>query len=88
MFCFIGGWSADRYGPRLALTMSMLWSLFCGLTAATVGLASLLAVRIAFGMGEGPFCTNIKKLVSNSRALRLARRGITVQASRVLEYWR
>lgn len=66
LFCFVGGYAADRFGPKLVLTVSMLvWSLFCGLTAATVGVASLLVVRIIFGMGEGPFCANINKLISN-----------------------
>jgi ACS family hexuronate transporter-like MFS transporter len=66
LFCFVGGYSADRFGPKRVLTVSMLvWSLFCGLTAATVGIASLLVVRVIFGMGEGPFCANINKLVSN-----------------------
>ncbi|WP_020201524.1 MULTISPECIES: MFS transporter [Cupriavidus] len=66
LFCFVGGYAADRFGPKRVLTVSMLvWSLFCGLTATTVGLASLLAVRVVFGMGEGPFCANINKLVSN-----------------------
>lgn len=66
LFCFVGGYAADRFGPKLVLTVSMLvWSLFCGLTAATVGVASLLIVRVIFGMGEGPFCANINKLISN-----------------------
>ncbi|CAN7665482.1 MFS transporter [Caballeronia sp. LjRoot34] len=66
VFCFVGGYAADRFGPKRVLTVSMLvWSLFCGLTAATVGIASLLFVRVIFGMGEGPFCANINKLVSN-----------------------
>ncbi|WP_176053171.1 MFS transporter [Paraburkholderia caribensis] len=66
LFCFVGGYAADRFGPKLVLTVSMLvWSVFCGLTAATVGIASLLIVRVIFGMGEGPFCANINKLISN-----------------------
>jgi len=66
LFCFVGGYAADRFGPKLVLTISMLvWSLFCGLTAVTVGVASLLVVRVIFGMGEGPFCANINKLISN-----------------------
>lgn len=66
LFCFVGGYASDRFGPKLVLTVSMLvWSLFCGLTAVTVGLVSLLIVRVVFGMGEGPFCSNINKLISN-----------------------
>ncbi|WP_250469185.1 MULTISPECIES: MFS transporter [unclassified Caballeronia] len=66
IFCFVGGYSADRWGPKAVLAVSMLvWSLFCGLTATAVGIVSLLLVRIVFGMGEGPLCANINKLVSN-----------------------
>jgi MFS transporter, ACS family, hexuronate transporter len=89
LFCFVGGYSADRWGPKAVLGVSMLvWSLFCGLTAATVGLASLLVVRVIFGMGEGPFCANINKLVSNwyprdrqASALGLANSGQSIGAA-------
>ena len=65
IFCFVGGWSADRFGPKLVIVVSMtVWSLFCGLTAAVTTLAALLVVRVIFGMGEGPFSANINKLVS------------------------
>ncbi len=83
LFCFVGGYSADRWGPKTVLTVSMLvWSLFCGLTAA-VGIVSLLLVRIIFGMGEGPFCANINKLVSNIRATgRRARWALRIPGNR------
>ncbi|MDR5781278.1 MFS transporter [Caballeronia sp. LZ065] len=89
LFCFVGGYSADRWGPKVVLSVSMLvWSLFCGLTAATVGIVSLLLVRVIFGMGEGPFCANINKLVSNwyprdqqASALGLANSGQSIGAA-------
>ncbi|MBN3847560.1 MFS transporter [Paraburkholderia sp. Ac-20342] len=66
LFCFVGGYYSDRFGPKRVLAVSMLvWSLFCGMTALTVGMVSLLVVRIIFGMGEGPLCSNINKMVSN-----------------------
>ncbi|MCG5074816.1 MFS transporter [Paraburkholderia tagetis] len=66
LFCFVGGYCSDRFGPKRVLAVSMLvWSLFCGMTALTVGIVSLLVVRIIFGMGEGPLCSNINKMVSN-----------------------
>jgi MFS transporter, ACS family, hexuronate transporter len=66
IFCFVGGYASDRFGPKTVLSVSMLvWSLFCGLTAGVFSIASLLVVRVIFGMGEGPFCANINKLVSN-----------------------
>ena len=66
LFCFVGGLASDRIGPKNVFTISMtVWSLFCGLTAVTVGLGSLLVVRVVFGMGEGPFSATANKLVSN-----------------------
>jgi ACS family hexuronate transporter-like MFS transporter len=66
LFCFIGGYAADRYGPRLVLIVSMtVWSIFCGLTAAAVSVTSLVVLRVIFGMGEGPFCTTMAKFISN-----------------------
>jgi ACS family hexuronate transporter-like MFS transporter len=66
LFCFVGGWASDRIGAKNVFTLSMtVWSVFCGLTAATFSLASLLAVRVIFGMGEGPFSSTANKLVSN-----------------------
>ena len=66
IFCFVGGHLADRFGPRRVYAWAMAgWSLFCGLTAVSVGFFSLLATRIAFGIGEGPMCTTTNKTVCN-----------------------
>ncbi|MDO9710908.1 MFS transporter [Paracraurococcus lichenis] len=66
LFCFVGGWAADRIGPKNVFTLAMtVWSVFCGLTAAATGLVSLLLIRVVFGMGEGPFSSTANKLVSN-----------------------
>lgn len=66
VFCFVGGYAADRFGPRLVLIVAMtLWSVFCGLTAAAYSVASLLVLRVIFGMCEGPFNTTMAKFVSN-----------------------
>ena len=66
LFCFVGGWAADRFGPKRVFIVSMtVWSVFCGLTAAATGLVSLLLIRVVFGMGEGPFSSTVNKLVSN-----------------------
>jgi ACS family hexuronate transporter-like MFS transporter len=66
LFCFIGGFLADRFGPRRVYAWAMaLWSLFCGLTAAVTGFLSLLFVRIVFGIGEGPMCAVTNKTVCN-----------------------
>ena len=65
-FNFIGGWAADRYGAKTTLLLAMvLWSLFSGLTVLTVGFASLVLIRILFGMGEGPLAVTTSKMVNN-----------------------
>jgi ACS family hexuronate transporter-like MFS transporter len=66
LFCFVGGWASDRIGAKNVFTLSMtVWSVFCGLTAATFSVGSLLVVRVIFGMGEGPFSATANKFVSN-----------------------
>ncbi|PRD55538.1 MFS transporter [Phyllobacterium myrsinacearum] len=66
LFCFIGGYAADRFGPRRVMAIAMLlWSLFCGATALAFSFGSLLVLRVLFGMAEGPFNTTINKTISN-----------------------
>lgn len=44
---------ADRYGPRMLLSMVViLWSLFTGLTGMVRGFVALFSVRFLFGAGE------------------------------------
>jgi ACS family hexuronate transporter-like MFS transporter len=64
--CFIGGWAADRFGPRKVFSWSAgVWSIFCGLTATVTGYAQLLVYRVVFGMGEGPMGTTTNKAITN-----------------------
>ena len=86
LFCFVGGYFADKIGPYKVLTASMsVWSVFCALTAAVASIPALLVVRLVFGMGEGPLNTNLNKLVSQwferskqATALGLANSGLQV----------
>jgi ACS family hexuronate transporter-like MFS transporter len=65
-FCFVGGYASDRIGGRNVFGIAaIVWSVFCGLTALVSGYASLLTVRLVFGMGEGPYGSTTNKLVSN-----------------------
>ena len=66
LFCFIGGWSADKFGPRKVYAWAAgIWSLFCGATALATGFGYLMVVRIMFGIGEGPMGTTTNKSISN-----------------------
>jgi len=66
VFCFVGGWCADKFGPRRVFASAALfWSLFCAATAAMSSFAGLLTVRVLFGIGEGPMGTTINKSITN-----------------------
>src|SRR6201996_7315091 len=53
-FQLVGGWIADRFGARWTLAVcAMLWAVTTLLTGAVTGLATLFAVRLVLGMGEG-----------------------------------
>jgi MFS transporter, ACS family, hexuronate transporter len=66
LFNFLGGLASDRLGPKLVYVLAVgLWSLFCGMTALAVGFASLLVLRVLFGMAEGPLCAGANKMVNN-----------------------
>src|ERR1700716_3105995 len=50
----VGGWMADRFGPRLVLAgLSLLWAAATILTGLSWGVASLVVFRILVGVGEG-----------------------------------
>jgi len=49
-----GGLFADRWGPRRMITIGVtLWSVFSILTGVARNVATLVAVRVLFGLGEG-----------------------------------
>jgi MFS family permease len=51
-----GGLLVDRFGPRVILTTSIAWwTLMTAATGLASGLASLLGIRVLFGIGEGPY---------------------------------
>lgn len=70
-----GGWLGDRWGPRLVLTVALVWwSAFTALTAvaATLPVASLLGilgslvlVRFLMGLGEAAALPNFNRTVAN-----------------------
>lgn len=65
-FCFVGGYTADKFGPRKVMAWAIgWWSLFTGLTAAGFGFVSFMIIRFLFGFGEGPQATVTAKTMSN-----------------------
>jgi ACS family glucarate transporter-like MFS transporter len=53
LFQTLGGWLADRFGPRRVLAgIVSVWSVFTGLTALAGSLYSMILVRFLFGAGE------------------------------------
>ena len=51
---FIWGWIADKWGRRIAFTLTVLiFSIFSGLTAASFSLGMLLIIRFITGIGLG-----------------------------------
>jgi sugar phosphate permease len=54
VFQIFGGWVGDRYGARLALTVSaLIWALSTLFAGLVTGLTGMLLMRVALGFGEG-----------------------------------
>jgi MFS family permease len=65
LFEIPGGWLADRYGARRALTRIVLaWSVFTALSGAAVGFYSLFFYRFMFGVGEAGAFPSMAKVQS------------------------
>jgi len=66
IFNFLGGMASDKYGAKLTLFVAMIiWSIFSGAVALAAGFASLIIIRVLFGMGEGPLSATINKMINN-----------------------
>jgi MFS family permease len=86
LFQLIGGWVSDRFGPRRTLMLSGLVVCIATICTGLIGgLASLIAVRLVLGFGEGSaFPTATRALsVWMPRALWGFAQGITHSASRL-----
>jgi len=85
-FQLVGGWFADRFGARRTLTVcGLVWSTTTIVTGAVTGLASLFAVRLVLGMGEGVTLPAATRALANwtSLASRGAAVGVTHAAGRL-----
>ncbi len=82
----LGGWLSDRFGPRRVLAaLSVIWALGTILTGASVGLRTLIAVRVLVGIGEGgafPAATRALAWWMPARERGLAQ-GVTHSAARL-----
>jgi ACS family hexuronate transporter-like MFS transporter len=64
-FNFIGGRAADKWGPYWVCGVSVAaWALFAFATAGAQGLTMVIASRLLFGAGQGPFGAAGVKLLS------------------------
>jgi MFS family permease len=51
-----GGWLADRFGSKFVIVVAIaMWSVFTVLTSFAWSLASLIIIRLIFGLTEGAF---------------------------------
>jgi len=85
-FQLVGGWFADRFGARRTLTVcGLVWSTTTIVTGAVTGLASLFAVRLVLGMGEGATLPAATRALANwtSLASRGTAVGVTHAAGRL-----
>ncbi len=54
VFQIVGGWFADRFGPRWTLTICcIVWAGATVMTGLATGIASMVAARLLLGLGEG-----------------------------------
>jgi MFS family permease len=54
VFQIVGGWFADRFGPRWTLTICcIVWAGATVLTGLATGMASMVVARLLLGLGEG-----------------------------------
>jgi len=66
LFCFVGGYLSDIFGPKKTIAIAMLaWSLFAAAPAIAWGLTSLIVFRVLFGASEGPFSASNNKMSFN-----------------------
>src|SRR5579862_8815225 len=86
IFQILGGWVGDRYGARLALTVSaLIWALSTLCIGLVTSLTGMLAARVALGFGEGATFPVATRAMSDwtPAAKRGFAQGITHSAARL-----
>lgn len=82
----LGGWLADKFGPKkILLILSLIWGLATLLTGFVGGIVSLIIMRVLLGVGEGgAFPTATRALTSwMPKSSRGFAQGITHSFSRL-----
>lgn len=80
------GWAADRYGPRVFLTVIVVaWSFFTGLTGLLTAIPALVLVRFLFGAAEAGIYPTASRAIYNwvPRQERGAAQGLLFIGSRL-----
>jgi sugar phosphate permease len=66
IFQIVGGWVSDRFGARLALTVSgIIWGAATLLTGKANGLTALVSARLLLGFGEGATFPTATRVMSD-----------------------
>lgn len=64
--CLLGGWAADKYGPRKTMSVAVAWwSLFTAATALCFNFGTFVIQRLLFGIGEGPQGATTARTMAN-----------------------
>ena len=86
IFQIVGGWVSDRFGARLALTVSaIIWGAATLLTGKANGLAALVCARLLLGFGEGATFPTATRAMSDwlPKEKRAFGQGITHSSARL-----
>lgn len=86
LFQIPSGWCADRFGPRLFLTLIvLLWSLFTGATGLVYAAPALIVIRLLFGAAEAGIYPTASRAIYSwlPRGGRGAAQGILFVGSRL-----
>jgi len=86
LFQISGGWVADKFGPRLALTIcGIIWASATIMTGLVHGLTMMFIARVVLGFGEGATFPTATRAMSNwmPKTKRGYAQGITHAFSRL-----
>lgn len=86
VFQILGGWVSDRFGARMALTVSaIIWALATLFTGMVSTLTAILFLRVVLGFGEGATFPTATRAMSDwtAKGKRAFAQGITHSSARL-----